>query len=47
MDSKIYKIRKWITDIKAVFSGNFSRVLKRFLVIKPLYKLFNKFIRNL
>jgi hypothetical protein len=47
MDSKLYKIRKWITDIKAIASGNVGRILKRFFVIKPLYKLFNKFIRNL
>ncbi|MCS3685405.1 hypothetical protein GGP62_003068 [Salinibacter ruber] len=47
MDSDIYKIRKWITDIKAVFSGTPSRIVKRFLIIKPLYKLFMKFIRKL
>lgn len=47
MDSKLYKIRKWITDIKAIGSGNVSRIVKRFFVNKPLQKLFNKFIRNL
>jgi len=47
MDSKLYKLRKIITDIKAVLSGDLARVLKRFFVIKPLYKAFMRFIRNI
>ena len=47
MDSKLYWIRKIITDVKAISSGNFSRIIKRFLIIKPLYKAFMKFIRKI
>lgn len=46
MDSKLYKLRKILTDLKVIFSGSPSRVFKRFFIIKPLYKAFMKFIRN-
>ena len=47
MDSKLYWIRKVITDVKAILSGSPSRIIKRFLIIKPLYKAFMKFIRKI
>jgi hypothetical protein len=46
LSDKIYRFRKWITDIETALSGNLKKVFKRFFVRKPMHKKFVEFLRK-
>jgi hypothetical protein len=47
LSSKLYTLRKWLSDFETLASGDFGKIIKRFLIRKPLYKLFMKFLRRI
>jgi len=47
LSSLIYKVRKTVSDVETLLSGSLSKIVKRFLIRKPLYKKFNEWMRKI
>jgi hypothetical protein len=45
--SLLYKIRKIVSDVETILGGSLSKIVKRFLIRKPLYKKFNEWMRKI